>query len=156
MSRSQGIKDLCNDFVHKIIGDFFIFLQKEKKYSINTISSYQDDINHFINFIYKSTKNIVDKNILEGLIVNDFRGWLSERLGDHGNNSNARAISTLRSFFRFLNENNLIDNRQIFRIKTPKKIISIVVKIIAIGFVKCFCNYIAICIPALVNCISFN
>jgi integrase/recombinase XerC len=120
MSRSLGIKDLCNDFVHKIIGDFYIFLQKEKKYSINTISSYQDDINHFINFIYKSTKNIVDKNILEELVVNDFRGWLSERLSDHGNNSNARAISTLRSFFRFLNENNLIENRQIFRIKTPK------------------------------------
>ena len=65
MSRSQEIKDLCNDFVNKIISDFFLFLQKEKKYSINTISSYQDDINHFINFIYKSTSKIVDKKILE-------------------------------------------------------------------------------------------
>lgn len=120
MSRKQDIKGLSNDFINRIIGDFFIFLQKEKKYSVNTISSYQDDIVHFINFIYKSTNNIVDKNILEKLVVNDFRFWLSERLRDHGNNSNARAISTLRSFFRFLNENNLIENRQIFRIKTPK------------------------------------
>ena len=67
MSRSLEIKGLCSDFVHKIIGDFFIFLQKEKKYSNNTISSYQDDINHFINFIYKSTKKIVDKNILRNI-----------------------------------------------------------------------------------------
>lgn len=120
MSKSLEIKDLCDDFVNKIISDFFIFLQKEKKYSINTISSYDDDIVNFINFIYKSTNNIVDKNFLENMLVNDFRAWLSERLGDHGNNSNARAISALRSFFRYLNENNLVENRQIFKIKTPK------------------------------------
>ena len=120
MPKNLEIKELCDDFVNKIIIDFFIFLQKEKKYSNNTISSYQDDISNFIYFIYKATNNIIDKNFLEKLAVADFRSWLSERLSNHGNNSNARAISTLRSFFRFLNENNLIENRQIFRIKTPK------------------------------------
>jgi integrase/recombinase XerC len=120
MPKNLEIKELCDDFVYKIIIDFFIFLQKEKKYSNNTISSYQDDISNFIYFIYKATNNIIDKNFLEKLAVADFRSWLSERLSNHGNNSNARAISTLRSFFRFLNENNLIENRQIFRIKTPK------------------------------------
>jgi integrase/recombinase XerC len=120
MPKNLEIKELCDDFVNKIIIDFFLFLQKEKKYSSNTISSYQDDITNFIYFIYKATNKIIDKNFLEKLAVADFRSWLSERLSNHGNNSNARAISTLRSFFRFLNENNLIENRQIFRIKTPK------------------------------------
>jgi integrase/recombinase XerC len=120
MPKNLEIKELCDDFVNKIIIDFFLFLQKEKKYSSNTISSYQDDITNFIYFIYKATNKIIDKNFLEKLVVADFRSWLSERLSNHGNNSNARAISTLRSFFRFLNENNLIENRQIFRIKTPK------------------------------------
>ena len=120
MPKNLEIKELCDDFVNKIIIDFFLFLQKEKKYSSNTISSYQDDITNFINFIYKATNKIIDKNFLEKLEVASFRSWLSERLSNHGNNSNARAISTLRSFFRFLNENNLIENRQIFRIKTPK------------------------------------
>ena len=120
MPKNLEIKELCDDIVNKIIIDFFLFLQKEKKYSSNTISSYQDDITNFIYFIYKATKKIIDKNLLEKLEVADFRSWLSERLSNHGNNSNARAISTLRSFFRFLNENNLIENRQIFRIKTPK------------------------------------
>ena len=120
MPKNLEIKELCDDFVNKIIIDFFLFLQKEKKYSSNTISSYQDDIANFIYFIYKATNKIIDKNFLENLVVADFRSWLSERLSNHGNNSNARAISTLRSFFRFLNENNLIENRQIFRIKTPK------------------------------------
>ena len=120
MPKNLEIKELCDDFVNKIIIDFFIFLQKEKKYSSNTISSYQDDITNFIYFIYKATNKSIDKNFLEKLAVADFRSWLSERLSNHGNNSNARAISTLRSFFRFLNENKLIENRQIFRIKTPK------------------------------------
>ncbi len=120
MPKNLEIKELCDDFVNKIIIDFFLFLQKEKKYSSNTISSYQDDITNFIYFIYKATNKIIDKNFLEKLEVANFRSWLSERLSNHGNNSNARAISTLRSFFRFLNENNLIENRQIFRIKTPK------------------------------------
>ena len=120
MPKNLEIKELCDDFVNKIFIDFFIFLQKEKKYSSNTISSYQDDIANFIYFIYKATNKIIDKNFLEKLEVASFRSWLSERLSNHGNNSNARAISTLRSFFRFLNENNLIENRQIFRIKTPK------------------------------------
>jgi len=120
MPKNLEIKELCDDFVNKIIIDFFIFLQKEKKYSSNTISSYQDDLANFIYFIYKATNKNIDKNFLEKLAVADFRSWLSERLSNHGNNSNARAISTLRSFFRFLNENKLIENRQIFRIKTPK------------------------------------
>jgi integrase/recombinase XerC len=120
MPKNLEIKELCDDFVNKIIIDFFIFLQKEKKYSSNTISSYQDDLANFIYFIYKATNKSIDKNFLEKLAVADFRSWLSERLSNHGNNSNARAISTLRSFFRFLNENKLIENRQIFRIKTPK------------------------------------
>ena len=62
MPKNLEIKELCDDFVNKIIIDFFLFLQKEKKYSSNTISSYQDDITNFIYFIYKATNKIIDKN----------------------------------------------------------------------------------------------
>ena len=73
MPKNLEIKELCDDFVNKIIIDFFLFLQKEKKYSSNTISSYQDDIANFIYFIYKATNKIIDKNFLEKLVVADFR-----------------------------------------------------------------------------------
>ncbi|MBM3590988.1 MAG: tyrosine recombinase XerC, partial [Alphaproteobacteria bacterium] len=114
------IDDICDEFVLKIVSLFFEYLEKEKKYSINTVTSYRNDVHNFIFYIYKSSKKIVDKNFLENTSVDHYRSWLSDRLNDHINNSNARALSSLRSFFRFCYENNFLENRQIFKIKTPK------------------------------------
>ena len=41
-------------------------------------------------------------------------------MNNHSNNSNARALSSIRALFKFLNLNNLILNTQIFKIKNPK------------------------------------
>ena len=98
----------CDDFVFKIIMDFVNFLKYEKKYSINTIEAYLDDITNFLNYIYKTSNNIVDKNFLENISIYDYRNWLSDRLNNHSNNSNARALSSIRALFKFLNLNNLI------------------------------------------------
>lgn len=50
----------------------------------------------------------------------DFRAWLGERLNNHINNSNARALSVLRVLFKYCEKNNLFNNRKIFKIKIPK------------------------------------
>lgn len=50
----------------------------------------------------------------------DFRGWLGERLDNHINNSNARALSALRVMFRYFEKNNILENRKIFKLKLPK------------------------------------
>lgn len=105
--------------------DFFVkqflqFLESEKKYSQNTLISYGCDIENFINFIAAIKNKSVDENDLENLSIHDFRKWLSSRLENHINASNARALAALRSLFRFLNKNNLIQNKEIFKIKTPK------------------------------------
>jgi site-specific recombinase XerD len=60
----------------------------------------------------KLVKKIISKNSLENLTVHDFRRWLGSRLEDHINSSNARAISSLRSFFKFSNQNLLIKNNK--------------------------------------------
>lgn len=114
------IDDICDEYVRKIVLLFFEYLEKEKKYSINTIISYRSDLCNFMLYIYKSSKKIVDQNFLENVSVDHYRSWLSDRLNNHINNSNARALSSLRSFFRFCNENNFLENRQILKIKTPK------------------------------------
>ena len=119
-AKKKFITNLCDDYVNKILDLYFDYLSKEKKYSVNTISSYENDIENFINYIYKASKKNVDKNFLEKLELNDFREWLSERLNNHINNSNARALSSLRSLFGFFNENKYILNNKIFKIKTPK------------------------------------
>ena len=120
MPKSFDISEICDEYLIKIVNEFFNFLKMEKKYSSNTIASYQDDIHNFFKNIYRLFNNIVDKNFLENLIVQDFRDWLGDRLSNHSNNSNARALSTLRSFYRFCNDNNFLENREIFKVKTPK------------------------------------
>jgi integrase/recombinase XerC len=118
--KKKLITNFCDNYIYKIYELYLDFLIKEKKYSDNTIQSYQNDIDNFIRYKYKSFEKKVDKNFIEKLDVNDFREWLSERLNNHINNSNARALSSLRSLFKFWNENKYINNGQIFKIKTPK------------------------------------
>jgi len=113
-------KEICNEEVLSYIEKFFNYLKVEKKYSINTITSYQSDIFYFLDFLFKVKEQEINKNILENLAVSDFRGWLSSRIGVHINSSNARAISALRSFLRFLKRHQLINNCEIEKIKTPK------------------------------------
>lgn len=120
MQKNLTFENFCDDFVIKIINQFINYLSYEKKYAQNTIISYHTDILDFIKFIYKLKNNIVDRKILEELELVDFRSWLGERLDNHINNSNARALSALRSMFKYFEKNNLITNRKIFKIKIPK------------------------------------
>lgn len=120
MSEALKIDDICDLEVIFTIDKFLRFLEVEKKYSTHTLSSYRTDIFYFIDFLSRSKETNISKNNLEELTVHDFRKWLSERLPNHVNASNARGLAALRSFFRFLNRNNLLKNHEIEKIKTPK------------------------------------
>jgi len=117
---NDEINNYYDDFVKINIEKFLIFLAKEKKYSLNTVNSYYSDIKDFISFAYNFSSKIIDQNFLENAHSDLFRSWLSARLDNHSNNSNARALSALRSLFHFLKERKILEQTQIFKIKTPK------------------------------------
>jgi len=120
MIQALEIDKQCSAEVKKLLEKFFVFLEVEKKYSAHTLVSYRTDLNYFFDFIFCSKEKIIDKDTLQNLTLHDFRRWLSVRLEDHINASNARGLSSLRSFFRFLSKNNLLQNADIEKIKTPK------------------------------------
>ncbi len=120
MPEAVTIQDKCSSEVIVIVEKFLRFLEVEKRYSTHTLNSYRTDIFYFLDFLSRFHDKIISKNDLENLLVHDFRRWLGERLNNHVNSSNARAISSLRSLFKFANQNKLIDNNQIAKIKTPK------------------------------------
>ncbi len=120
MPEAVTIQDKCSSEVIVIVEKFLRFLEVEKRYSSHTLNSYRTDIFYFLDFLSRFHDKIISKNDLENLLVHDFRRWLGERLNNHVNSSNARAISSLRSLFKFANQNKLIDNNQIAKIKTPK------------------------------------
>ncbi len=120
MTEALEIKDKCDSDTIALVEKFLRFLEVEKKYSLHTISAYRTDIFYFFDFLFRVKAKTLEKNDLENLTIHDFRKWLSERLPNHVNASNARALASLRSMLRFFNQNGLIFNQEISKIKTPK------------------------------------
>jgi len=107
--------------MNELIDSFITYLKDIKKYSSNTIVSYRQDLDNFINF-YKSYKeNEIKKEDLTNIDITTFRAWLSNRkINNISNRSSARALSSLRSFFKYILKYYGIKNESIFVISSPK------------------------------------
>lgn len=97
--------------------NFYQYLLYEKNYSKKTVLAYKSDIDNFFYFI----KNILNKTDLDKLDYDDFRAWLSYRsMAGLSNRTNSRALSSIKSFFKFLEKKYSIFNEIVFKIKGPK------------------------------------
>lgn len=121
MSKELKIDSKCDEKIVLLVNNFLNFLSIEKRYSFNSISSYKIDIFYFINFLFEQKNKKISKSDLENITIFTFRKYLSSRVNNNiSNSSNARLVACLRSFFKYLNDNNLIKNEEIFKLKTPK------------------------------------
>lgn len=103
------------------IDSFYSYLLREKGYSRNTIISYQNDIESFTNFLDKILHRNLSKDTFENLNHKDIRAWFNYRdLSGISNRSNARALSSVKTFFKFIENKYFISNEMIFKIKGPK------------------------------------
>lgn len=98
------------------------WLSDIKHYSKYTIISYKNDLNNFFMFISKHLGGSVGFSELSGLEIKDIRAWLASRAMEkkYEASSNARALSTIKSFFRYLEKQGKVKNPAIFSIRTPK------------------------------------
>lgn len=80
-----------------LIASFLTYMQVEAGASVNTIKAYRQDLACFLGFLARRRRQIPDA---DGQTVTDFCGYLSkEGLQPI---SIARAVATLRSFYKFL------------------------------------------------------
>lgn len=95
---------------------FLNYIQKQKNYSLNTIKNYKIDILEFKNYLDKEGINYltVDYDFIKGYLM-----WLYER--KLSRNSVARKLSSLRSFYKYLFNNDFIDQNPFRYVATPKK-----------------------------------
>lgn len=106
--------DNLKTFIGTFIANWQDYLTHERKYSDKTIISYQNDIGNFINFLREHFQEEPSAELLEKLELSDFRAWLSERKNaDFQQVSNARALSAVRSLFKFLKRQAGIENTAI-------------------------------------------
>lgn len=103
------------------IEEFYKYLLYEKNYSTKTVVSYRHDIDDFIDFMINILKKDINKDTFIILEHRDFRSWLSHRsfMGLSAR-TNARALSSIKSLFKFLEKKYDIFNEIIFKVKTPK------------------------------------
>jgi len=97
------------------------WLRSERRLSGNTLVAYEHDIAEFIAFMTKYHGAAPTLAQLGKLKPAEFRAWLADRAhGGLARTSTARALSSVRSFFRFLDRRGLAHNASIAAIQTPK------------------------------------
>ncbi|MCH7694400.1 MAG: tyrosine recombinase XerC [Proteobacteria bacterium] len=103
------------------IEDWRGWLAHERRASRHTVDAYGRDLAAFFRFLAGHLGFPPGLRDLDGLTPADFRSYLASRAGQGlGRTSVARAMSTLRGFFRFLDRAGLARNAAIGAIRTPR------------------------------------
>lgn len=97
------------------------WLKDEKRASPHTCLAYRRDLADFLGFLADYRGGAVGLTTLQALTIGDLRAWLAARAGAGlARSSTARALSTLRGFFRWLKRRGLADNAALAGLRTPK------------------------------------
>ncbi|MEG0831609.1 MAG: tyrosine-type recombinase/integrase, partial [Acidaminococcaceae bacterium] len=97
---------------------FLKYLEVEKNVSPLTLKSYQADILLFIGFLQARK---VTSFTWPDVIILDIRAYLAQMNEDkYARRTIARRISSLRSFYRYLLRENIVEVNPFLKVKTPK------------------------------------
>ncbi|MBU2621763.1 MAG: tyrosine recombinase XerC [Proteobacteria bacterium] len=114
--------------IYEMVGSFIETLASEKGYSVNTCRAYRSDLTEFASFAAEgavSDGEEEDKDKIpfmiedaDHLMIRGYLGFLHKR---NKKKSIARKLSALRSFFRYLVRQGIIQNSPADLILTPKQ-----------------------------------
>jgi integrase/recombinase XerC len=103
------------------ISDWQSWLEHERRASRHTALAYGRDLAGFLDFLREHLGAVPSLAELEALGPADFRAYLAARAQDGiERSSSARALSTLRGFFRFLDRRGLAKNAALAAVRTPQ------------------------------------
>lgn len=95
-----------------IIEDFGIYIKVDRKYSDNTKQSYLDDIKKCLMYLKKDPNKITDDDIFSYLKHLDKENLNSKTI--------SRNISSLKTFFKYMNITNKMNDNPMDKIELPK------------------------------------
>lgn len=115
------IDGIIEPHVNTALSGWRDWLADQRRYSQHTVDSYTHDIEGFFRFLAEHLGYATGLTDLNTLTAMDFRSYLAKRAEDGlERSSTARAMSTLRSFFGYLERHQLASNAAIGGIRTPK------------------------------------
>lgn len=98
------------------------WLCHERRAAAHTMDAYRRDIDAFLDFLSGHRDGPADLAGLSELGARDFRAWFAQRQREGFDPaSTARALSAVRSFYRFLARRGLADNSVIQGVRAPKR-----------------------------------
>ena len=110
-----------NKIVESVICEWSNWIKNEKRLSNNTILSYIRDLKSFMSFLDSHYGNQIEFKDIERVSEDDITGWFFQRIKNSiSQRSNARALSSIKSFFTFLTKKKLIKSSAILFINGPK------------------------------------
>ncbi|MDP5110458.1 MAG: tyrosine recombinase XerC [Rickettsiaceae bacterium] len=111
-----------NQEITQIIDNWQEYLRYQKNYSKNTLDSYLNDLKNYLSFLnnYYSTQTSIEQ--IKSVDIRCIRSWLSSRSQNNFNlTSTARALSSVKNFYKYLEKKFNITCHSIFTVRSPKK-----------------------------------
>lgn len=100
------------------IDTFIEFLRSERNYSLHTIRAYKTDLRSFEEYLIGVDATLSVQNADADLV----RGWVSSLIDEGGSpNSVNRKLSTLRTFYDFLRNENVVEQNPLQGLNGPKR-----------------------------------
>jgi integrase/recombinase XerC len=109
--------------VQNEVGDFLDYLTYERNVSPNTVTAYRDDLESFIAFLCNDYltmgRDLLDLRRVDHLAVRSYLAHLARR--KLSRSSMARHLSALRSFFKYLMREGIVQANPARSVATPKR-----------------------------------
>lgn len=103
--------------IAECVTDFVNYLNYEKHFSKHTVTAYQNDLFQFQKFISENFDTDEIKIINHQMI----RSWLVQLMNDKiSARSVARKLTTLKTFYRFLLKENIVESSPMAKVQSPK------------------------------------
>ena len=102
--------------MEKELEDYLDYIIKQRNYSINTMTNYRIDIEEFNDYLRKEKTNYldIDYDFIKGYLMHLYERKLSK-------SSVSRKLSSLRSFYKYLFNNDKITTNPFKYVASPKK-----------------------------------
>ena len=96
-------------------------LKHERRASPHTVRAYDDDLKRFLSFLEEHMGGAPSERMLAKLVAADIRAFITKRRAEGlGAKGVARALAAVRSFFRFLAREGVLENAAARSLRTPR------------------------------------
>ncbi|MBQ9540399.1 MAG: tyrosine recombinase XerC [Alphaproteobacteria bacterium] len=107
--------------MNEIVSDFIDYLLNTKNYSTHTATAYESDLHDFIEFYERWSNTKLLPADLSRIDTICFRAWLADRAKRNlTHKSTARALSSIRTFYKYIAKKHNIQNDAIGLISAPR------------------------------------